>query len=615
MVRKKHKSKRVSLGLKYKIEKKCKEFKKKANKMAKKNQLKGIKAPKKKNPGIPNAWPFKAELLLETERKRIREDAAIEKAKEEKKERRRDRRQMYRDMKEEEDAKKEAEDEENEEVQEETVLTEVQLQVNAEIQRLSANVQQVQKLQETVDASDILLCVLDARDPMGSRLLALERDIAARGKKLILVLNKVAMVPTDILESWTKYLGEDHPVVLIESTVNISSLEYYKLRNGAVDSILQLVKAYINPKMSSAKVPTVGIFGYDHVGAQTVLEAMEGKFVHMADYEEPVETMHSDTPDARIRVLNYTAEIPNSYLEGASAVQARIFSARGRSDDPVEGVTDVMECCAKEQLMELYSLPHFADTEEFLDGFARKIEGDKQISSGEGDLKNFRGKGGKSKDGHKAKRAAKLKERSRLLKKGVVDVAATAAVLLSGWCHGRFNFYSTLPTQKKGKGKSDDAKTGHSWQATSKEFASGKLKDQPCAKDPLDLAKALGKVHALLPEMYLEIQGVEREGVDQRLVDMEAEVENLEEQLQILRTGEGEDEDEEMEEAEEEEDAEEEEEEVKEKPTKVQKKKEKKKGQSKAQQPLPEKKKARKGKKADADEGGAYDFNADFNYD
>lgn len=59
---KKSKSKRMSLKQKYKIVKKVKEHQKKKAKQEKKS---GRKPKAAKDPGIPNQWPFKAELLKE----------------------------------------------------------------------------------------------------------------------------------------------------------------------------------------------------------------------------------------------------------------------------------------------------------------------------------------------------------------------------------------------------------------------------------------------------------------------------------------------------------------------------------------------------------------------
>jgi nuclear GTP-binding protein len=57
---KKSKSRRETLKHKYKVVKKVKEHHKKLRKQAKKN---GTLRKEPKDPGIPNAWPFKEELL------------------------------------------------------------------------------------------------------------------------------------------------------------------------------------------------------------------------------------------------------------------------------------------------------------------------------------------------------------------------------------------------------------------------------------------------------------------------------------------------------------------------------------------------------------------------
>ena len=64
MVKKKGKSKRISLKDKYKIQHRVVETHRKTRKQAKRDAKAGIvRHNKKKDPGIPNSWPFKQELL------------------------------------------------------------------------------------------------------------------------------------------------------------------------------------------------------------------------------------------------------------------------------------------------------------------------------------------------------------------------------------------------------------------------------------------------------------------------------------------------------------------------------------------------------------------------
>ncbi|KAI7866442.1 GNL3L/Grn1 putative GTPase-domain-containing protein [Spinellus fusiger] len=76
MVAKKPQSKRIKASHRYKIIKRVKEHHRKEKKIAKKNP-KSNKP--KKDPGIPNSWPFKEELLNEIER--AKQEAEAEKAK------------------------------------------------------------------------------------------------------------------------------------------------------------------------------------------------------------------------------------------------------------------------------------------------------------------------------------------------------------------------------------------------------------------------------------------------------------------------------------------------------------------------------------------------------
>lgn len=64
-------------------------------------------------------------------------------------------------------------------------------------------------IDEIIENADILLEVLDARDPMGCRIRSIEQKFISVNpeKKIILVLNKIDLVPPSVLMQWKLILG------------------------------------------------------------------------------------------------------------------------------------------------------------------------------------------------------------------------------------------------------------------------------------------------------------------------------------------------------------------------------------------------------------------------
>ena len=83
MVRKKRKSKRTTLKDKYKIKRRVAEHHRKARRACEKMGALGTKKKLSKDPGIPNLWPFKEQLLKQIEKKREQMEEAKEEAKRE----------------------------------------------------------------------------------------------------------------------------------------------------------------------------------------------------------------------------------------------------------------------------------------------------------------------------------------------------------------------------------------------------------------------------------------------------------------------------------------------------------------------------------------------------
>lgn len=51
------------------------------------------------------------------------------------------------------------------------------------------------ELKKVIEAADVIVEVLDARDPMGCRSQEIEEEALKLNKKIILILNKIDLVP------------------------------------------------------------------------------------------------------------------------------------------------------------------------------------------------------------------------------------------------------------------------------------------------------------------------------------------------------------------------------------------------------------------------------------
>ena len=80
------------------------------------------------------------------------------------------------------------------------------------------------ELYKVIDSSDVLIQVLDARDPMGTRSARLENYLAknAPHKHLIFVLNKCDLVPTWVSSRWVRVLSETRPTLAFHASITNS---------------------------------------------------------------------------------------------------------------------------------------------------------------------------------------------------------------------------------------------------------------------------------------------------------------------------------------------------------------------------------------------------------
>ncbi len=280
---------------------------------------------------------------------------------------------------------------------------------------------------KVVEQADVILEVLDARDPAGCRCTAVEQWLAGKypQKKIILVLNKIDLVPRDVVEQWLKHLRAQLPAVafkcstqtqrthLAHATVPADLASADLLRGSEClggDALMQLLKNYARSANLKTAI-SVGIIGYPNVGKSSLINSLKrSKVVGVGSTPGLTKSTQEIHLDKTIKLV----DCPGIVFASGAAADAALRNAVKveQLKDPIAPVELIMRRCRREQLQQLYAIPAFGSAAEFLV--------------------------------HIAKKKGKLK------KGGVPDYDAAARTVLQDWNSGKIKYYTLPPRDAAG---------------------------------------------------------------------------------------------------------------------------------------------------------------------
>ncbi|KAF5336976.1 hypothetical protein D9611_002927 [Ephemerocybe angulata] len=451
-------SNRLKIHDRERLKKRVKDSKKKKSKAAKKNpQWKS----KDKDPGIPNDFPYKDQILAEVAQQR-RADAE---EKERKKEEKRLARLAAKGITPTEPEGTTVSDDDDAAV---PAATKKDLNVGAEaIAGLSAKVvsgemkarpapekvteeesededagepalvnRDLETMRKVLEEADVVLQVVDARDPLEYRTAALERQAKELGKKFAVVLNKIDLCPREAVSAWVAHLRPQHPTFLFRSstaflsstTVPVSGKGKSKTPvNDALgaESVLGYLHHLAKAKKGDAPL-TVAVAGVTNVGKSAVINSLARRAAL------PVYSLSATSRGAT------TTELPQEVTVEANGKEVRIIDtpglafevdreaenkeeqrgrdillrSRGRIDklkDAAPPLSYMISRANNEDLMLLYNLAAFAknDPTAFLSGVARSHQ--------------------------------------LIKKRGELDLTGASRIVLRDWSVGKFSRYATPP--------------------------------------------------------------------------------------------------------------------------------------------------------------------------
>ncbi|KAL0066047.1 hypothetical protein AAF712_006875 [Marasmius tenuissimus] len=468
-------SKRSKTHERARLHKKIKESKRKKARDAKKSVQ--WKSKHKKDPGIPNNFPYKDQVLAEVQEQRRLVTEEKQRKKEEQK--------VLRAGTGKRIDGGESADEENEDVDLDDKDGDTQGVGSVSAKRIASNRiatrpvamevddnddvdeedapllinRDLLNLKAVLEKADVVIQVLDARDPLSFRSTQLEELVASSLKKRTLfVLTKIDNAPREAVKSWSSALRKQHPTLLFRAATAFLPEspripEDVKGKQKAskkpvedavgVDAISKCLGDWAKEmKKGEGEVFNVAVVGVANAGKSSLINSIAKRATF------PIYTPSARTtgPTTTFLPQEVTTEVDGSSMcfidtpgfswdwekdENAAKTRCHdiLIRNRGRIDrlkDPAPPLAEIVSRASAEDLMLLYSLPAFpkGDVDAFLSGVAR------------------------------AQQLVK--------KKGTLDLAAATRMVLRDWNVGKLRYYCTPPSSNEQDGK---VKGSESWYA------------------------------------------------------------------------------------------------------------------------------------------------------
>ena len=287
-------------------------------------------------------------------------------------------------------------------------------------------------LDQVIENSDVLLEVLDARDPLSCRSKEAEAKInLIKNKKIILVLNKIDLIPLQNAIDWQKYLSKEYPCVLFKSNTQTQSTNLSQA--NLFDKNLKEQKNYINDVLKSNKTIgseellnilknysridnnvksniTVGVIGIPNVGKSSLINSLtRGKNVGVSNTPGFTKGLQEVILDNNIRLLDCPGVVMTND-------ENNILHNIIRTEDikePLDVVSKILKKMNQEYFLKIYDV-----NIDVLKGSELTVEKIMYLVGEK--LKKYK-------------------------KGGIVDLDKAARIVINDWNLGKLKYYSVPP--------------------------------------------------------------------------------------------------------------------------------------------------------------------------
>ncbi|KFO78779.1 nucleolar GTP-binding protein 2 [Cuculus canorus] len=260
------------------------------------------------------------------------------------------------------------------------------------------------ELYKVIDSSDVVVQVLDARDPMGTRSPHVESYLKKEKhwKHLIFVLNKCDLIPTWATKRWVAVLSQEYPTLAFHASLT------NPFGKGA---FIQLLRQF-GKLHSDKKQISVGFIGYPNVGKSSVINTLRSKKVcNVAPIAGETKVWQYITLMRRIFLIDCPGVVyPSGDSETDIVLKGVVQVEKIKS--PEDHISAVLERAKPEYIRKTYKIDSWEDTEDFLEKLACRT--------------------------------------GKLLKGGEPDTQTVSKMVLNDWQRGRIPYFVKPPNAETG---------------------------------------------------------------------------------------------------------------------------------------------------------------------
>lgn len=221
------------------------------------------------------------------------------------------------------------------------------------------------ELYKVIDSSDVVIQVLDARDPMGTRCKAVEEYMKKETahKHLIYVLNKCDLVPTWVAAAWVKHLSKERPTLAFHASITNSF---------GKGSLIQLLRQF-SQLHSDRKQISVGFIGYPNTGKSSIINTLRKKKVcQVAPIPGETKVWQYITLMKRIFLIDCPGIVPPSGKDTEEDILFRGVVRVEHVSHAEQYIPGVLKRCQAKHLERTYEISGWKDATDFIKILAHK---------------------------------------------------------------------------------------------------------------------------------------------------------------------------------------------------------------------------------------------------